>query len=986
MKTSPRIIILAFTILSVGLTLFSPASHAYVISHQGWDDINDVYYPIMNFNVNPNLPGGNPTEIITAVQQAAATWHGQSGAPVDLSYAGTTGVAAMSAVPFDDPFPNTNAIFFADGPNPSNSDAAASTAISYFDWQITGFDIVVWLNNDDGPRNWYTGSGTPPGGYLDFESVVLHEFGHALGLGHTPVAAAVMYYQSSWDPKRDLHSDDIAGINFIYPTLDLPTAMAGPDQTVQGAVGGGDFVHVDGSSSLTTPDGGSLSYAWSQTLGPPITPSLGSLGEDDFYFSAPSLPADTILRFQLVVTNGVGASPPDTVDILVLRDGAGFNISPTAHAGPDQTVGPEVTVSLTGAGSTDPDPSSSLDYSWIQLSGPTISLDNPTSIEPTFTTASYEAAQNLVFRLTVTDEYGAFDHDTVTITVSADPDLVDSDGDGLTDGEEAALGTDPDNIDSDGDGLNDGDEVDTYGTDPNESDTDNDGVSDGAELSAGLQPLNPDSDGDGVSDGVDGNPLQAFRVPNDFDGDRLSDIAFHSYQNGSVEVGLNTGATAFALPNIWIGPWHSTDLYRTSCGDVNGDQRTDMIFWKTGDTPDQGRLYVDLSGPNGATASMAWAETDFYLSEYSLSMGDVNGDGREDALFRNSEIFVLLSNGQQFAAPTIWLNLNGHYPKTLYDYKLGDFNGDGKIDVLFRSDTQVKVGLSNGSSFNAPIYWAATTDFPRAGFDPVVGDFDGDGQDDLGFHSRLGGQISILPSTGAGFAAATPWLEGPAGEHIVCFPGDFNGDGLTDLGFRDYNPGQGEILIATSTGEDFNSPATQWLGNGIYPSEDFILIGSPNIRDTDGDGVYDFEDNCPVVSNWEQSDADSDGVGDACDAYMQVGVAPSAPTLTATETTQAGVATYTYSITNHGINALSLNQILIKGHNITEAAAPAGWTATIIQGAQNSDSVLFITAQQPILKGGSLTGLRYSSPARSGMINWVIGSTDFQGLVLGSTL
>ena len=54
----------------------------------------------------------------------------------------------------------------------------------------------------------------------------------------------------------------------------------------------------------------------------------------------------------------------------------------------------------------------------------------------------------------------------------------DSDGDGLTDDEEADLGTDPNNPDSDGDGISDGDEVD-QGTDPNDPDTDDDGIPDG---------------------------------------------------------------------------------------------------------------------------------------------------------------------------------------------------------------------------------------------------------------------------------------------------------------------------------------------------------------------------------------------------------------------------------------------------------------------------------------------------------------------------
>ena len=60
---------------------------------------------------------------------------------------------------------------------------------------------------------------------------------------------------------------------------------------------------------------------------------------------------------------------------------------------------------------------------------------------------------------------------------------------------------DPYNYDTDGDGLSDGDEYLTIGTNPLLADTDQDGLSDGAEVNTTLtNPLLSDTDGDGCDD------------------------------------------------------------------------------------------------------------------------------------------------------------------------------------------------------------------------------------------------------------------------------------------------------------------------------------------------------------------------------------------------------------------------------------------------------------------------------------------------------
>ncbi|MCP5527885.1 MAG: PPC domain-containing protein [Verrucomicrobiales bacterium] len=99
---------------------------------------------------------------------------------------------------------------------------------------------------------------------------------------------------------------------------------------------------------------------------------------------------------------------------------------------------------------------------------------------------------------------------------------LDSDGDGLTDAEEALLGTDPFDPDTDDDGLSDQEET-LLGTDPLDPDTDDDGLSDHEENLLGTDPTDPDTDHDGLSDGTEANSGASNPLDPDSDGDGVFD-------------------------------------------------------------------------------------------------------------------------------------------------------------------------------------------------------------------------------------------------------------------------------------------------------------------------------------------------------------------------------------------------------------------------------------------------------------------------------
>ncbi|MEU4220707.1 PKD domain-containing protein [Actinoplanes sp. NPDC026623] len=145
----------------------------------------------------------------------------------------------------------------------------------------------------------------------------------------------------------------------------LPSApVAGP--TADAAPVVGQTVRLDAAGSAGEIDG----YTWTQTAGPAVTLSDPNGSTTTF---VPTV-ADRY-RFTLTVHGPGGDSVPAPVTVNVVVPAA-----PKAKPGPDQVVVRGRTVALDGSKSVGAET-----YSWRQVSGPPVTLINPTSAKPTFT-------------------------------------------------------------------------------------------------------------------------------------------------------------------------------------------------------------------------------------------------------------------------------------------------------------------------------------------------------------------------------------------------------------------------------------------------------------------------------------------------------------------------------------------------------------------------------------------------------------------------
>jgi hypothetical protein len=183
-----------------------------------------------------------------------------------------------------------------------------------------------------------------------------------------------------------------------------PTANAGADQTITLPT---NSVIISGSG--TDVDGTITAYTWIKISGP----ATGTITNPNTAATAVTALVAGVYRFELTVTDNNGAVDTDTMQVTVNVAG---NIAPTANAGADQTITlPTNSVIISGSG-TDVDGSITA-YNWIKISGPAAGTITNPNTAATAVTALVAGVYR--FELTVTDNNGAVDTDTMQVTVNA---------------------------------------------------------------------------------------------------------------------------------------------------------------------------------------------------------------------------------------------------------------------------------------------------------------------------------------------------------------------------------------------------------------------------------------------------------------------------------------------------------------------------------------------------------------------------------------
>ena len=261
-------------------------------------------------------------------------------------------------------------------------------------------------------------------------------------------------------------------------------------------------------------------------------------------------------------------------------------------------------------------------------------------------------------------------------------------------------------------------------------------------------------------------PTPGTRWSSDFNGDGRNDILVQDVAVGTVEAWFLNNATVQGTQTL--SDTLDANWALAGRGDFNADGKPDLVWQhRTNGTLSlwymDGTTRISVVTPSNAPAWDAQWKV--------VGVGDFNADGQDDLAWQhagNGAVATWLLNGSTVIGspsftPDRWTDLNWKVAG------VGDFNGDGKSDLLWRHSGTGEVGtwLMNGLS---RIIYSPLSPFsvPDQGWQVgAVTDANGDGKPDLVWQ-HTNGSIMIWHMNGTSrvtYPYVTPSL--PVGWRIV---------------------------------------------------------------------------------------------------------------------------------------------------------------------------------------------------------------------------
>jgi hypothetical protein len=321
----------------------------------------------------------------------------------------------------------------------------------------------------------------------------------------------------------------------------------------------------------------------------------------------------------------------------------------------------------------------------------------------------------------------------------------------------------------------------------------------------------------------------------DLDGDGKLDLAVANNYSNSVSVLRNTGSSGTISFAAKVDFTTGTQTISVSMGDLDGDGKLDLAVTNNGTIIS----VLRNTGGNG-TVSFA-AKVDFTTGSgaNSISIVDFDGDGKLDFVVGNSNsnsLSVFRNTGSSgtisFATKVDFTT--GSNPSRI---SIGDLDGDGKLDLTVMNEYSNSISVLRNTCSSGTVSFAAKVDFfTETNPESIsIGDMDGDGKLDLTVTNRYSPFVSILRNTCSSgiisFATKVDFQTGTI--PFISSSGDLDGDGKTDLAVVNEIPNSVSVFRNTSSSGTVSFAAKVDITTGTNPY-------SISTGDFDGDGKLDF--------------------------------------------------------------------------------------------------------------------------------------------------